>query len=171
MKDAIVYPKFLGDGKRVIFIATASGHRRVYLMALDTGEIKPALPESVMGGFAVSPDGKSVAARGAPDSAGKIYDLAGGLPHVINGIQQSEWVVAWGNRPLPMYVGAREGSVVNLFRLDPVTGQRQFWRRLMPSDPAGVRMVGDIYIAPDAQAYGYSYYRLLSQLYVAEGLH
>jgi dipeptidyl aminopeptidase/acylaminoacyl peptidase len=170
MKDAIIYPKFLGDGKRVIFIVTASGYRRVYLMALDTGEIKPALPESIIGGFAVSPDGKSVAAKGS-DSALKIYDLAGGLPHAISGIRQDEWVVAWGSHPLPMYVGAREGSAVNLFRLDPVTGRRQFWRRLMPSDPAGVRLVADIYVAPDAQAYGYSYYRLLSQLYVAEGLH
>ena len=67
---------------------------------------------------------------------------------------------------------SREDSVVvNLFRLNPVTGQRQFWRRLMPSDPAGVRLIEDIYIAPDAQAYGYSYYRLLSEVYIAEGLH
>jgi hypothetical protein len=40
----------------------------------------------------------------------------------------------------------------------------------MPSDPAGVRLVADIYIAPDAEAYGYSYYRLLSQLSIAKGL-
>ena len=40
----------------------------------------------------------------------------------------------------------------------------------MPSDPAGVRLIADLYIAPEAQAYGYSYYRLLSQLYIAEGL-
>ena len=72
--------------------------------------------------------------------------------------------------PLPLYVAAGESSVVvSLFRLNPVTGQRQFWRRLMPADPAGVRAVADIKIAPDAQAYGYSYYRLLSQLYIAEG--
>jgi len=69
-----------------------------------------------------------------------------------------------------LYVATRGGSVVNLFRLDPTTGQRRLWRRLMPSDPAGVRLIADLYIAPEAQAYGYSYYRLLSQLYIAEGL-
>ena len=91
----------------------------------------------------------------------------------IKGLRQGDSVVAWGreNR-LPLYVAAREGSVVlNLFHLNPVTGQRQLWRRLMPSDPAGVRLIADLYIAPDAQAYGYSYYRLLSQLYIGEGLH
>ena len=71
---------------------------------------------------------------------------------------------------MPLYVATRGGSVVNLFRLDPTTGQRRLWRRLMPSDPAGVRLIADLYIAPEAQAYGYSYYRLLSQLYIAEGL-
>ena len=71
---------------------------------------------------------------------------------------------------MPLYVAAHEGIVVNLFRLDPVTGQRRLWRRLMPSDPAGVRLVADIKIAGEAEAYGYSYYRFLSQLYVTEGL-
>jgi Tol biopolymer transport system component len=171
IKEHISYPQFLGDGKRVIFGVTANGSRRVYLMALDTGEIKPALPESVIGGFAVSRDGKSVAARGASDPAGKLYDLDGGNGRPIKGLGKDESVKAWGKGPLALYVAAREGIAVSLYRLDPVTGQRRLWRRLMPSDPAGVRLVADIYIAPDAQAYGYSYYRLLSQLSVVEGLH
>jgi hypothetical protein len=87
-------------------------------------------------------------------------------------LKKGEDVAAWGKDPLPFYVAAREGPVnLSLFRLDPATGQRQFWRRLLPSDPARVREIADLYIAPDAQAYGYSYYRLLSQVYVAEGLH
>jgi len=141
-------------------------------MALDTGEVKAALLEGVSG-LVVSPDGKYVVARGTSDPTSKIYDLGGGPPRPIKGLRQGEHVIAWGNQDsLPLYVAVREDSVVvNLFRLNPVTGQRQFWRRLMPSDPAGVRLIEDIYIAPDAQAYGYSYYRLLSEVYIAEGLH
>ena len=81
--------------------------------------------------------------------------------------------MAWGNPPLPLYVSFDDGpSSLDLFRLDPTTGQRRLWRHLSPADPAGIRMVSDIYngIAPTAQAYGYSYYRLLSQLSIAEGL-
>jgi hypothetical protein len=169
MKDDIANPIFLGDGKQIIFIRIEGGSERMYSMALDTGEVKPALPEGVSG-FGISPDGKHVAASSASDPADKIYDLAGGPPRPIRGLNKGEFVEAWGNDPLPLYVAAREGVVVNLSRLDPVTGQRRLWRRLVPSDPAGVRMVADIKIAPKAEAYGYSYYRFLSQLYVAEGL-
>ena len=168
IKGAIFMPKFL-DLNRIIFAVETGGSERMYLLALDTAEVKPVLPEGVIG-FAVSPDGKYVAASGASDPADKIYDLAGGPPRTITGLKECESVVAWGDPPLPLYVGAREGVVVNIFRLDPVSGQRRLWRRLMPSDPAGVRLVADIKIAAKAEAYGYSYYRFLSQLYTAEGL-
>ena len=170
IKDDIFYPKFLGDGKRIIFGVTAHDSERLYLMALDTGEVKPALAEGVFG-IAASPDGKYVAASSPSDPVEKIYDLTGGPKRPIRGITEHEWVAAWGAPPLPLYVAAREDPIVNLYRLDPVTGQRRFWRRLMPSDPAGVRMVADLKIAPETQAYGYSYYRFLSQLYIGEGLH
>src|SRR5207253_4620338 len=166
-KGDIFMPRFL-DGKRIIFVVEAGGSARMYLLALDKAEVKPILPEGVIG-FAVSPDGKYVAASGASDPTDKIYDLSGGPPRPITGLKEREIVAAWGDPPLPLYVAARDGVVVNLFRLDPVTGQRRFWRRLMPSDPAGVRLVADIKIAAEAEAYGYSYYRFLSQLYVAEG--
>jgi hypothetical protein len=98
-----------------------------------------------------------------------MYPLEGGAPRPIKGLKEDEQVEAWGKNPLPLYVAAREGPVViSLSRLDPMTGRRQFWRRLIPSDPAGVRELADLYIAPDAQAYGYSYYRLLSQLYIGK---
>lgn len=169
MKDPIGNPTFLGDGKQIIFAVDESHATRIYSMVLATGEVKPALPEGVIG-IVPSPDGKYVVASNASGPAQKIYDLTGGPPRPIKGITEREWVEAWGSPPLPLYVSSQEGHVINLSRLDPVTGQRRFWRRLAPSDPAGIRLVADLYIAPDAEAYGYSYYRLLSQLYVAEGL-
>jgi Tol biopolymer transport system component len=169
IKGDTFYPTFLGDGKRIIFGVTAGDSDRMYIMTLNTGEVKPALPEGVFG-TVVSPDGKYVVGSSVSDRSDKIYDLAGGPPRPIRGISERERIAAWGTPPLPLYVATRGGSVVNLFRLDPVTGQRRLWRRLMPSDPAGVRLIADLYIAPEAQAYGYSYYRLLSQLYIAEGL-
>jgi len=169
MKDDITYPVFFGVGKQVIFGVSANRSPRMYKMVLDTGEVNPVLPEGVRGRV-VSPDGKSVIASDSSNSGDQIFDLAGRPPRPIKGLKKGEFVVAWGTSPLPLYVASGEGSVVSLFRLDPATGEREFWRRLIPSDPAGIRLIDDLYIAPDAQAYGYSYYRLLSQLYVAEGL-
>jgi eukaryotic-like serine/threonine-protein kinase len=168
-KGEIAYPTFLGDGKQIIFIRVEGGSYRMYLMALDTGEVKPALPEGVTG-IVVSPDGKYVVASGASDTVDRIYDLTGGPPRPIMGLREKEVVRGWGRPPLPLYVDSREGSVRSLFRLDPDTGQRRFWHSWIRSHDAGVWMNADLRVATDAQAYGYTYYSTLSQLYIAEGL-
>jgi len=169
IKDDVSYPTFLGDGKQIIFIKNEGGSARMYLMTLDTGEVKPALPEGVIG-IVVSPDGRHVVASSDSDPTDKIYDLAGGPPHPIKGITKGEYVAAWGKPPLPLYVVAHEDHGKSLFRLDPVTGQRRLWHSWIRSHAAGVWMNEDLRVATDAQAYGYSYYSTLSQLYLAEGL-
>jgi hypothetical protein len=49
------------------------------------------------------------------------------------------------------------------------TGQKKLWKQLMPSDPAGVNLVFPI-LAADGKSYVYSYRRILSDLYLVEGL-
>ena len=41
---------------------------------------------------------------------------------------------------------------------------------MAPSDPAGVCFLLQIQVTPDAKSYMYTYYRLLSDLYLVEGL-
>jgi eukaryotic-like serine/threonine-protein kinase len=172
-RNLVSRPRPFPDGKRILFNErTADGKRQAYIMSLNTGEAKPVLPPDVVG-TAISPDGKYVVGFAVADQTSRIYELSTGSSGPILGLKQAERVMAWGNPPLPLYVSFDEGaSSLDLFRLDPTTGQRRLWRHLSPADPAGVRMVSDIYngIAPTAQAYGYSYYRLLSQLSIAEGL-
>jgi hypothetical protein len=57
-----------------------------------------------------------------------------------------------------------------VFRLDPFTGRRDLWKEFAPSDPAGIVEVQAIVMTPDAASYAYTYIRILSTLYVAEGL-
>ena len=65
---------------------------------------------------------------------------------------------------------AREGSGADVVRLDPLTGSSVPLRRLEPSDPAGVIGVPTVRVTPDGRQWAWSYARLLSELYVAEGL-
>jgi serine/threonine protein kinase/Tol biopolymer transport system component len=169
IEGEISYATFLGDGKQIIFIRSKGGSDRMYLMALNTGAVKPILPEGVIG-IVVSPDGKYLVASGPSDTVDKIYDLDGGPPRPIKGLREHEVVRAWGHPPLPLYVDNREGSTRSLFRLDPVTGRRRFWRAWIRSRAAGVWMNEDLRIATDASAYGYSYYSTLSALYIVEGV-
>jgi hypothetical protein len=57
-----------------------------------------------------------------------------------------------------------------VYRLNLNNGQRTLWKQLMPPDPAGVEYVGPILPTPDGKAYVYGYRRMLSDLYVVDGL-
>src|SRR5206468_8124392 len=62
----ISYATFLGDGKQIIFDVTAGDSDRMYMMTLNTGKVKPALPEGVVG-IVASPDGEHRAVRPCND--------------------------------------------------------------------------------------------------------
>jgi hypothetical protein len=55
------------------------------------------------------------------------------------------------------------------FRLDPVSGKRELWKELAPSDSVGVVEVRGAAMTRDARAYAYTYARILSNLYLATG--
>ena len=59
---------------------------------------------------------------------------------------------------------------MRVVRVDVVSGRRELWKEFAPSDPAGVVEIQAIELTPDASAYAYTYVRILSELYVAEGL-
>jgi hypothetical protein len=61
---------------------------------------------------------------------------------------------------------------LNVIRIDTRTGRRQPWLRLLPPDMAGVnvRTTNPTALTADGRYYGYSYNRLLSDLYVVTGV-
>jgi hypothetical protein len=61
------------------------------------------------------------------------------------------------------------GHLTELVRVDVATGSRETFRRLKPSDLAGV-FVAEPVMTPDGQWYAYSYTRTLDDLYLADGL-
>ena len=54
--------------------------------------------------------------------------------------------------------------------MELATGKRQAWRVLIPADPAGVQTVGYVVFTPEGKSYVYYYSRLLSDLFLVEGL-
>jgi hypothetical protein len=51
------------------------------------------------------------------------------------------------------------------------SGRRERWKEFMPGDPAGVALINPAFLTPDGRHYVYSFRRVLSDLYLAEGLH
>ena len=48
--------------------------------------------------------------------------------------------------------------------------KHEVWRKFVPIDPTGVLTLRSIFVTPDAKHYAYSTRRVLSKLYVIEGL-
>ena len=61
------------------------------------------------------------------------------------------------------------GLPTRILKLNLTTGQREIWKELEPADSAGVFTVNMIFMTRDGDSYAYSYRRMLSDLYLADG--
>jgi len=159
------------DGSRILFSGTEPNHGvRLYVQDIATNKIAAISPEGTNGlSFALSPDGAVVAAVG-PDEKGYLFPVASGEPKPIPGLLAGEAPDAWSADGRSLYIYRGGELPAKIYRLDIASGNRTLWKQLMPPDPAGVEYVGPILPAPDGTAYAYGYRRLLSDLYLVEGL-
>jgi eukaryotic-like serine/threonine-protein kinase len=162
---------FFPDGKRILVAGTEPDHAlRLYVQDIDADKIEPVTPEGTNGfSFALSPDGSEIAAVG-PDDKAYLFPVPSGDPRPIKGILPEEVPVAWTTDGHSLYVYRGGELPAKVYRLDLATGNRTLWKQLMPPDPAGVEFVGPVLPTPDGKAYVYGYRRLLSDLYLVEGL-
>jgi eukaryotic-like serine/threonine-protein kinase len=165
------HAEWFPDGRRVLFSATEAGHSaRLYLQDIQGGVPKPISPEGTSPiGFALSPDALVVAAVG-PDLKGYLFPIAGGEPRPIPGLAQEEVPIRWDVAGRSLYVYRPSELPARVYRLDVNSGKRTLWKELTPRDPAGVEYVGPVLPTPDGKAYVYGYRRLLSDLYLVDGL-
>ncbi|MBV9341398.1 MAG: protein kinase [Acidobacteria bacterium] len=165
------HAEWFPDGKRVLFTGTEAGHgARLFVEDVQGGVPKPVTPEGISTiGFALSPDGLVVAAVG-PDLTGYLFPVGGGEGHPIPGLAQEEVPIRWDATGHSLYVYRPSELPARVYRLDVSSGKRTLWKELMPRDPAGVEYVGPVLPTPDGRAYVYGYRRLLSDLYLVDGL-
>jgi len=163
---------WMPDGRRIAFNAVEPGHDvRSYLMDATGGKPRLFLPEGYRG-LAISNDGRRIVARG-PEGRYYAYSLEGGDPVAIPGITQAaDNVVGWVSGDRSIYV--RRGSSTTLparvVRIALATGREEKWRDLLPADSAGLNTIFGVKVTPDGSRYAYSYFRSLSNLYLAEGI-
>ncbi len=159
--------RFLPDGKNVVFSGTEPGHKsRIYVQAIVSGTARPISPEGVSG-FVPTPDGKFV--FGFSDSVA-LYPVDGqGPPRPVPGIHPGETIFSVSPDGRAALVGLLFGYAADVMRVDLASGRRELFKKIGPSDPAGVLLV-DALFTPDGQYYAYSCFNGLSQLYLVEGL-
>jgi hypothetical protein len=166
---------WLPDGRRVV-IAGALPKKGYQLHVIDTLDesVKPVSPENIWGDayrpFAVSPDGHYVAGMTKTQTIALYPVDANAEPSIVPGIEPGEVPVAWSADAASLFVYRPTALPAQVTRVALATGARQPWKQFSPTDPAGVYKIAPICITPDGTAYAYDALRMLSDLYVVDGL-
>ncbi|HXY13531.1 MAG TPA: protein kinase [Terriglobales bacterium] len=163
--------RWLPDSQRFVFSGKEPGHAaRIYRQDSFDGKPVPISPEGVDPLVVVlSPDGQHVVSIG-PDEKAYSYPVAGGEPKVVVGVEPAEQPIQWSADGKEIYLYKPGDLPAKVYRLDLSTGHRTLWKELIPSDSAGVSRIGPIVITPDGKSCLYGYHRILSDLYLVEGL-
>jgi hypothetical protein len=55
-------------------------------------------------------------------------------------------------------------------RVNTTSGKREPWKTIQPADPVGVDSIIRIVVTPDGRSYCHDYVRIISELFIVEGL-
>lgn len=167
-KSGIFDAAWMPDGKSIVYAARPAGREaRSYLLDIQGGAPRALTPEGTAGTI-ISPDGNFLLAGDAKRQYW-LYPLAGGEPKKTNlSLKPNEGALRFldsnsvliGTVSVPM----------DVMRADLATGQRQPWKRITPADPSGVQNITTVKFSADGKAYAYSIDRILSDLFVVDGL-
>jgi hypothetical protein len=99
-----------------------------------------------------------------------VYPLDGSAPHPIPGAKPAFRPVQWSEDSKAVY-GYDAGELpVRVYKVDIATGRKTVLQELRPAAPAGVVNVAPLVVNHDATRFAYSYYEVLSVLYVISGI-
>jgi len=157
------------SGHAIVFSAFDANHGpRTYWMDLDSGKTRPVTPEGTLG-LLVSPDGKFLLAR---DSERKywLYPLEGGNPQPLDvALEPDDYVIDWEKDGKSLLV-MKPGTPAKVVRVYRGSSKVEDVKTFAASDPAGVVTIAGVRFSADRKSYAYDYFRILSDLYVVDGL-
>ncbi len=162
---------WLPDGSRILAMANEAGRGvRFYVQDLAGGKPRAITPEGVGAPWVrSSPDGRSVIGLDQ-DRKPFVCPVEGGAFRSIPGLTAADLPIQWSADGRSLYVYRPSELPAKVYRLDLATGRKTPWKQLMPADPAGVVGIGPVHMTPDGKSLAYSYSRILSDLYVIDGL-
>jgi len=167
----IAETRWLPDGKRVFCTGRSAERTRAYLLDLESGRFEALdldRPDRVLGA-AVTADGHR-AAISFVDGRSVVVPLNGGA--ITDGpvLEAGEMIIAFSADGDWLFTEKWRAQSIQVDRVHVDGTRREPWKVLSPRDGSGMVLAFRARIALDGDAYAYACYRILSDLYVAEGL-
>jgi eukaryotic-like serine/threonine-protein kinase len=162
------------DGRRVLTCGSVGGRAaRCYVQDVASGAIRAVTPEGMMTGRQrrprMAPDGRHFVAVG-PDGHAALYDAEGGAATALPMMRPNEVAIEWTADGSGLFVHEPFGVPRKVFRVDLKTKARTVWRDIAPADRAGVLGNLEVLVTPDGRSYATIFFRMLSSLFLAQGL-
>jgi hypothetical protein len=164
------------DGKRILCeIPNPNGPFRMFVIETDSGkttavEIATEAAADFDEAGPISPDGSLVAGVGRSGDAWTLPVVAGQPRRYPAGPDRARRPVGWSGDGRQIYCHVIGDVPGETMKLDLATGRAEAWKNLGPEDPAGLSRVGPVRVAADGRSWAYTHIRVLTNLYVVEGL-
>jgi serine/threonine protein kinase/Tol biopolymer transport system component len=161
--------RFLPDGKRLVICGNERGRPgRSYIVDISGGQLHPVTPE---GTYAIlpSPDGKYLAGWVRGQGA-TIFPVDGGQSRPIPGSNVDDMPAQWSADSRALYVYQSGAAPLKVYRMDIASGKKNLVKELIPDDRGGVVSISPVVTNANGSEFAYSYYQVLSDLYVVSGL-
>jgi hypothetical protein len=167
--EEYIWACLLPDGRRVVFSGYEKGKgARLFVEEVEGSVATPITPEGTSWLMPPSPDGRLVPSLG-PGGV-KLYPIDGGQPRDFPGIESGDEVLLWSADGRSVLVQRRRTHPVRIDRVEVATGKARLWREIAPADRTGMIEVASIRISSDQSTYAYTVRRLMSELYLVDGL-
>lgn len=164
--------RYFPDEKRILELGNAinANGQRLWVQDADGVKPRPITPEGVDTRLAgtISPDGKQVAAVD-PNGKISIYPVDGGDAIPVPGSEVGERPLEWlPNGKSLLVVRAERPNVV--YEMEISTGKRKPFRTIPVPDGMRGEDLGTPIFSADFKSYVYAYTRIVSDLYIVDGL-
>jgi hypothetical protein len=166
---------WLPDGRRVVVSGAEPGKApRLFLQDVEAGDPRPLSTEGLRlvprVARAVSADGRQVLALDAEQHP-VLVPVDGGPPRPLPGFGDDLLPVGWAADVRTVYAQPRFlARLCPIEKIDILTGRREHWRTIGPSDPTGTPQVVGVQVSPDGRSYAYRRSQILSDLCIVRGI-
>ena len=160
---------FLPNGRQIVFGGREKDRGgRIYVQDIDGGSIRAISPENVGTEGLATPDSRYVVGR----TTEHLFKFAvdGSAPIPLTYLDRDDEPLQWSPDGSLLFVRRAGAWPAAVDLVNTATGERRLWKTIQPADPVGIETVIRILITPDGKSYCHDYVRVLSELFIVDGL-